>query len=314
VFWTVAQGTPEDMIVFTSNSPTPDAGDWQMLHIGPGSIFEYCIVEYCQGGIDIPEGTGDSVTISHTVIRHILWTSIAIHSCSPTITYNEIFHGGGHGGITVLGEGASPYVAYNTFKECQAGIGILEGASATVEYNEFIDNDTAGIGLLRANPSTIIRYNQISSPNGPSMHTTYQGEIIYPSNRLLGEPWVSEGISINNSSGTISNNNIFQCNNIGVVLLNDSSPYINHNTIEGHNIGILFEESFTGSPVIGMNNILDNENSNIALRFDGNVDVRNNWWGTTDPEEIQVKIKAQGEPAIGRAEFEPFLTEPVDIE
>jgi len=70
--------------------------------------------------------------------------------------------------------------------------------------------------------------------------------------------------------------------------------------------------------VINVNELLlgRDENGNrwdIALRFDGNVDVRNNWWGTTDPEEIQAKILAQGEPAIGRAEFEPFLTEPVDI-
>jgi len=308
----IAQGTPEDMITFTSDSQTPDAGDWLQLHPSAGSTFEYCVIEYSRGGIGLPDTAGD-ILISHNIFRHNLWTALTITSGSPTVTYNDIYHSGGHQGIAVIGENNTPLIAYNQIKECKVGMVISESASPAIENNVITDNDAAAIGLIRAGESTIIRYNQISSPNGPSMHFTYQDEIIYPSNRLQGEEWVSEGISINNSSPTIFNNNIFQCNNIGVVLLGDSSPNINYNTIEGHNIGILFEESFVGTPTIEMNNIFNNENSNIALRFDGNVDVRNNWWGTTDPEEIQEKIRAQGEPAIGRAEFEPFLTEPVDI-
>jgi hypothetical protein len=97
--------------------------------------------------------------------------------------------------------------------------------------------------------------------------------------------------------------------------MGNSSPEIYQNTIEGNNMGILFNQSFVGTPTIEMNNILNNENSNIALRAAGNIVVINNWWGTIDPEEIQSRIyNIQGVPAIGRAEFQPFLTEPADID
>ena len=312
----VARGTPEDMIVFTSDSPTPDAGDWQQLHLGHGSVIEYCIIEYGRVGIDVPEETGDSILISHNIIRHILWTSIGTHShSSPTITYNEIFHGGGHGGITVLGEGSSPLIAHNIIKECKAGIGILENSSPVVEYNVFVDNDTAGIGVNRAGDSTVIRYNTISCPNGPSMHTTYKGEVIYQSYILSGENYTADGISIVDSSPTVSNNEMFQCNNAGIIIMGDSSPAINHNTIRENNIGILFEQSFVGSSSIEMNNILDNENSNIAWRSAEPIDVINNWWGTTDINEIQSKILGkQDESTIGMVNFEPFLMQSAETE
>lgn len=45
----IARGTPENMIIFTSDSPTPDGGDWVQLHICRGSIVEYCIIEYSRG-------------------------------------------------------------------------------------------------------------------------------------------------------------------------------------------------------------------------------------------------------------------------
>jgi len=311
----IAKGTSEKPIVFTSDSPTPDAGDWVQIHFGNDSVVEYCIVEYARGGLDVKENTGESVLITHNIIRHVLWTSIAIHSSSPVISYNEIFHGGGHGGITVLGEDSNPLITNNIFRECKAGLGIFEGSSAIVEHNIFIDNDTGGISVNRGGDSTIIRYNSISCPNGPSMYTTYQGKILYPSYILMGESSTFDGISIVDSSPTISNNEIFQCNNAGINIYGESSPIINKNTIRQNNMGILFDQSFSGSPTISMNNILDNDNSNIALRSAESVDVIDNWWETTDPTEIQDKLHdIQDQPAFEKVAFEPFLTEPVKIE
>jgi len=147
------------------------------------------------------------------------------------------------------------------------------------------------------------------------MHTTYRGKILYPSYILMGESSTVDGISVVDSSPTILNNEIFQCNNAGINIYGHSSPIINNNTIRQNNIGILFDQSFSGSPTISMNNILDNNNSNVALRSMESIDVTENWWGATDLIKIQDKLHdMQDQPALEKVAFEPFLIEPVKIE
>jgi parallel beta-helix repeat protein len=311
----IARGTPENRIVFTSDSPTPDGGDWEHLHIGYGSIVEYCIVEYSLSAIDVAERTEGSVLISNNIIRHNLWTGITIqHHSSPTITHNEIWDSGGHQGIAVVGEGTAPYIAYNIIRECLSGMNITPGTSPTVEYNTLIDNDS-GIGVIGPNTPAVVRYNSISSPNGPSQNWTYRGEPVYFSSILLGRDDAISGISVSDCSPEITNNNISLCNNAGINIMGNSSPTITYNTITDTYRGILIDESFTGSPNIEENNIYDNSYSNISLWSEQSIGVTNNWWGTIDIAEIQAKIlDMRGQPVLELVTFEPFLTELVDIE
>ena len=253
----IARGTPENRIVFTSDSPTPDGGDWQHLHIGHGSVVEYCILEYSRGGLDVAEHTSDSVVASYNIIRHNLWTALTIHSSSPTVTHNEMWHSGGHQGIAVIGEGSAPYIAHNVIRDCLSGMNISAGTAPVIEYNTLIDND-GGIGVMGPNTPAVVRYNSISSPKGPSQNWTYLGKPVYFSSILLGRDDAISGISVTDCSPVITGNNISQCNSAGINVMGNSSPNIKHNTATDNHTGILLDESFTGSPRIEENNIYDN--------------------------------------------------------
>ena len=230
------------------------------------------------------------------------------------VNYNEIYHSGGHQGIDVIGEGSAPYIAYNTFKECIAGINIQPGTEPTVEYNTFIDNDS-GIGVIGPNAFAVVRYNSISSPNGPSQNFTYNGKPVYFSSILLGRDDAISGISVSDCSPVITNNSISHFNSAGINVMGNSSPTINNNTVIDSHTGILLDESFTGSPSIEENNIYDSSYANISLWSEQSINVMNNWWGTTDSDEIQMKIlDMSGKPAVGMVAFEPFLTQPVEVE
>jgi len=310
----IARGTPENRITFTSDSPTPDGGDWVHLHIGHASIIEYCIIEYSLSGIDVAEHTGDSVLISHNIIRHNLWAALTTHGCSPTVTHNEIWDSGGHQGIAIVGDGSAPYIAYNVIKECLSGMNITPDTSPIVEYNTLIDNDS-GIGVIGPNTNAVVRYNSISSPNGPGQNWTYKGKPVYFSSILLGRDDSISGISVSGCSPSINNNNISHCNSAGINVMGNSSPTINNNAITNNHTGFLFDESFVGSPTVYENNIYENSYANISLWSAQSIGAVNNWWGTTYPDEIQMKILDMGgKPALGMVAFEPFLTQPVEID
>jgi parallel beta-helix repeat protein len=309
----IARGTPEQMITFTSDSPAPDGGDWIHLHLGYGSVIEYCIIEYSNGGLDVQPGTGDSIVISNNIIRHNLATALTVHFSSPTITYNEIYDSGGHQGIAVEGEESAPLIAHNIIKDCKLGIAIGEDADPVVEYNTLLDNDF-GISVLS---SVIIRNNSISSPEGAHQHFTYQGVPVYPASALEGRYEELGGIIIINSSPTITHNKIFDVPRI-IFIVGNSSPLITYNDITGGQPGggVLVNEDFTGEPRINYNNIYDN-GANIGLQpgFTGTIDAINNWWGTTDEVEIEGKIHDnRNDGSLGTVIYEPFLEEPINID
>ncbi len=99
-----AIGTPDNMIVFTSESATPTTQDWGGLDIFHGRL-EYAIVEYAQYN-NIQHSS--DVVIANSIIRNTLADCIGIgHSnpISPQILNNEIYNCG-HEGIDLAGGSA----------------------------------------------------------------------------------------------------------------------------------------------------------------------------------------------------------------
>ena len=135
-------------------------------------------------------------------------------------------------------------------------IGIACGQStATVENNMFIDNDN---GMLLLGSDSIVRYNLVSSPFGAPYHFTYQHEPVYFASSLEGEHEGVAGITMWNSSPTISHN-IITHNPNGIVLMGASSPTVSYNTINNcSSNAIFFEQNPTGNPSINYNNIYGN--------------------------------------------------------
>lgn len=270
-----------------------------------GSIVEYCIIEYSRGGVDVAEGTGDSVLVSHNIMRHNLWTGLAIHSSSPTITYNEILESGGHQGIDILGEGSAPLIAYNILRDNKVGIVVQSGTAPIVENNTLTDNDAAI--LVIDSISTVIRGNTIKAPTGAHNDWSYQGQTIYPNIAKQNYNEVT-GINILNASPMVYGNQIAQCPN-GITFHGNSSPEIRHNTVTSSiNNGLFFDETFMGSPIIHENNFYENS-CNLGSISLQPIDASENWWGTTDAEKITKRIQSQGP-----IKLEPYLIEPVGLQ
>jgi len=121
------------------------------------------------------------------------------------------------------------------------------------------------------------------------------------------------GINIIGSSPTISNNIIENCANI-IGIIGNSSPVITRNiTRNGANNGIHLEPSFEGSPQIYENNF--NNYNNIGMSSSCSIEAINNWWGTTDPEEIESRIwHGYDDSSLGTIIYEPFLSQPVALD
>ncbi len=100
-----AVGTPDNKIIFTSESENPTTHDWHGLYISHGRL-EYALVEYAQGNIGIQQGS--DVVISNNIIRNSLTCCICIgHSnqLSPQILNNDVYNCG-HEGIDYAGGSA----------------------------------------------------------------------------------------------------------------------------------------------------------------------------------------------------------------
>jgi parallel beta-helix repeat protein len=113
--------------------------------------------------------------------------------------------------------------------------------------------------------------------------------------------------------------NLITRNSVGIKFsISEQNPYggrepttIQDNTIAQNAIGIKIEGPF-GHCTIQNNNIQDNSDYNLYLEdTSSNVDVTNNWWGTTNTNAISQSIyDFEDDFNLGTVTFTPFLTEP----
>ena len=279
----IAVGTPDELIRFTSDSPNPSFADWSGTELRPGSRMEYCIVEYAgRAGLgvwsDIPKD--DSILISNCIIRHIFMGAIALGgtTCARVIS-NDISDCGSEG-INVDPGGGAPYIAYNTVKHSTVGIATVPESSAVIENNILIDN-VKGI-LTRARDT--IRHNYISSPTRQIHEQSYMG-YTFP---YIAEPPVIKFI--------------------GIIAAEHCSAIIEFNDIVSNDFGILIGPGGKPPQTLKNNNIYDND-VNIGNYATLDVAVPNNWWGTTDIDEIEAKIQHYtDDPNLGKVNYQPIAT------
>jgi parallel beta-helix repeat protein len=111
-----------------------------------------------------------------------------------------------------------------------------------------------------------------------------------------------EGISANHAS--IERNQVLN-NTVGIYAREES--VVIDNTISGNTIGL----KVSSATVIQHNNIVDCKQNSIYLDTSQNVNVTNNWWGTTDTAAIAASIHdLKNDYHLGSANFVPFLTNP----
>ncbi|MGA2387262.1 MAG: hypothetical protein ABSG33_12115 [Candidatus Bathyarchaeia archaeon] len=262
------------------------------------------------------EQTGSGCIIQNAIIE----PNLQIFESSVKIDHSTV-----SGSFTV---GGSSIVTDNNLT---GGASVL--GSATLSNNIIS-------GTLSNGPGAVVPVVSVSSGSSPNSLPTIANNQIYGSpnsdetsnigiacngyasiinNTLTG---CEEGIRIYSSQTTgfpIIKQNVINNNQAGIVIQASesaqspasNSPLIEENLITNNTNGISVE-AYGGivTPAILNNNIYQNSH-NLSWELPNNIDVTNNWWGTTDLQAINATIyDNKNDFNLGTVNFVPFLTAP----
>jgi len=335
----IARGTDNDKIYFNGGSIifTSVSTSWNE-QTNSGSIIENAVssasisisgvsVKVSKSSLNGINIDGGSSTVSYNTIG-----SINLDGGSPLISNNDIT------GEFVM-RGGSPTVTANTIH----GRPWLRSGSAVISGNKIFDGIHAD-----ASPggSVTISNNEINSKNNYRLIYVQSIHADISNNKIIGNNNNPTGISVSGvrSSASITQNQIYGCqiginieqcdvqifrnvifnNNIGINILfyapiagagppwsNNPTADIQENTIAKNSIGIQYTP-YVLTSTIANNNIYDNSQYNFKLlQYPDDISIPNNWWGTTDKQDIAQKIyDNKNDFNLGIVTFEPFLTAP----
>jgi hypothetical protein len=329
-----AEGTNAKRIIFSGTD----------IEGFPNASFKF---KYCDiSGVQIntfPVGGMDTISIDSCIIQiDQIYVSNAvglIRGCVLSVTGSFIDLGGDHwivegNKIDVQGtntwgfivEGNSAIITSNVIT---GGGGIKSGSGGIVSFNNI-----SGGGGIESNADTIVN-NTIESclyMAGGALHTG--GALLVANNTVINSGcW---GIVCDAVIPLIYNNTVMGSTSFGIIANNGG--IIRHNSVTGNgfgaspgeppyfNSGILCMNSsctidsniITGNSTGAMchsgctftnNNIHDNQDYNFRVLFgdSSDVNVANNWWGTTDTVQIRTTIfDSSTNPVLRRAIIDPI--------
>ncbi|MDH5695860.1 MAG: right-handed parallel beta-helix repeat-containing protein [Dehalococcoidia bacterium] len=170
----------------------------------------------------------------------------------------------------------------------------MERSNVVLENNMIYGTGYNGIAMEQFN-DVIIKNNKIINNQGSGIHgeatkAVIENNIIRNSRTGITFDDFSEAVLRNNLIEDIRNEALhFYFNSTGNLLFN-----------EVRNSGLAIS-SFGSRLIVNSNDIYDNTR-NIEIHSMQEVDLRENWWGTTDKNSIKEKINSDTEVS-----FEPFL-------
>jgi hypothetical protein len=264
-----AQGSVTDKIYFNGGSNTPN---WS--------------IDFTESSTSWNEQTGSGCMIENAIIDST-HTGISIRNTTPKINNNFIsaFYA-----IDVF-EG-SPVISNNILN---GAIGV-HYASPTIIGNSITGSISASssVGL------TVISNNRVTG-GGQELGIVCSNAHVY-NNTVSG--FVKAGIVLTGNA-TIEKNLIIN-NKRGLQISSADDALIRYNTIANNSVGI----ETNNSPVrIIYNNIQSNIQNSVYHLGGVDIDVINNWWGTTDTHAISQSIfDNKNDFNLGTVTFTPFLT------
>ncbi len=255
------------------------------LTIQPGALVQFDtsttpgIDQITVNGTLRIQGTATSKVTLQRVSGTVRHYGITVNSTGVAMIDNAVIEHTNHG-ITVAG---GIVTVANTLIRDFVGVGITIYSSGRLTITENVEIDgsanatTTGISLNPAGPSSI---------NGLSVHHTRYG------------------ISMASSSPTITGSTIQQSSYYGIYVPYGCSPVITGNTVTANATGIFVTGYLPGyanpAPVINGNDIYANTTWDLKVGtfvnpLSSTLNARDNWWGSTSPEQIAAKIEDQTE-------------------
>jgi len=291
----IARGT-SNRISFTSNQPTPAPGDWGYILFTDlstdatydsngvytdGSILQHCIVEYA-GGLSVSDNGAIRINSSGPFINNCFIKSncacgINAMNCSGLMVTNNIIT------ENTASDGAGVYVAPAT------------PCNATISNNIIINNTAANTGTVYArlgNYGTITISNNIFSNNVAVSASgiyaylhAYYNYLNVLNNSIIGNSAQKSVIHLH--SEYYYNNMLLKYNTI---TYNDATASPKYTMLL-----TCGREPSSNTYLFNYNNISNNKAdyelwNDMFYGSGGNVDAKNNWWGTATDSEIQSRI------------------------
>lgn len=291
-----AQGTEVDSIWFTSSSSTLNAGIWKEIKLRPTSkanIIKYCHIEYAQKGVQIDNHTStqaNGFTISNSLIIN---NQIGIYS---------YFDNGG-------------LVSNNVIRNNQLGISSYSTIMFDIDGNKIIYNSSGGIGDASWGIFVSIgkiKNNIISHNNGYGLywHSGASSTFAeFTGNTIDGN--TKDGIYLSAYPANVTNpfiNNIIINNKESGIQFDVGTVNMSNNQISGNKIGILNNQSVNAQNFSITQNCIYNNEINYKQLNTYNVDLNNNWWGSTDSIEVGLGIYDYYDDfTYGKVLFSPLL-------
>lgn len=326
----IADGTEERRIIFTSNKQNPQPGDWDKIRFMDtstdwngvsGSVIRYSTFEYSGGGGQPSNATiaaeGASPLIENNEVFQFETAFIWTTRSNSIIRYNivqggVILQGGGAGYIIAVSDG-NGLIVNNTISNNNGGNGQFTGIAcdnaASIIENNLVENNS-GKGVS-GSCSSIIRNNTIINNARGGMHVW--GGAIITDNIVSGNGQI--GIELQGDNNTELFGNTISGSDIGVDISNNPIGRFERNTIINNRNGIRILGNSRAN--LHNNNIYNNSEYNFYIRKNGNpigdMEAQNNWWGTTDPEEIEDMIWDWNDDFdLPHVVFEPFAGAPFE--
>jgi len=323
----VACGAETDPIVFTSNQPSPAAGDWAYVQFadssadaspdrdcsghGRGSIVRYAIIEYAGGMGGYNNGAllteASSPLIVHNIIRNSGNDGISVkNNGAPRITNNTITDNADDGIDVQNSQYGVVSISDNMISDNSGG-GIYADSDVAISGNAITDNrGGGGIYVSPDNTATIsgntITGNTSSSGGGGVGVHLYSGRTAAITCNTISGNSAPRGGGIYVETGTptiitntITNNTATQVNGGGGIYLryDNACPTISDNNLHGN---------MTGNPANTPNDLYNGNRYNTGC----SVHAENNYWGTTDPSVIEDHIwHNQDDPSLSYVYFVP---------
>ncbi len=130
----IAEGTPENLVWFTSDAETPINGDWGSISIvnSHDSRFDFVVVEYGEMGI---EQFDSSVPITNSIIRWSNAEGLYAERSTPLIQGN-LLYGNGYHEIALEQYNTNVEISGNIFRDGTCGVH-NEKTQSNIEGNSF---------------------------------------------------------------------------------------------------------------------------------------------------------------------------------
>jgi hypothetical protein len=235
----IAQGSPGNEIVFTSNKNNPTSNDWAGIEIHSSSTkVTNCIIEYAD---------------------HCIMT----YGCGPMIEYNDIRKFATNGILLTNGFGTARYNKVHDFLSGNSsGSAILAQSQADgsnppiVECNE-VYNGTYGIHGISTGIKAIVRNNYVHNLEAVGLFQNWGMDSSIFMNNLIKA--CACGI-VAKEKALILNNTIYSCTT-GIAIDNGGGKGIINNVVVNNYNGI-YQGNSSASPSVITHNLVWNNTNN----------------------------------------------------